>query len=91
MNTLIHSVIGVLSTDLSAPINMMLHISGGKELPKCRELCIQNTDAALGQLVGQFFVLVNFSLAAKDSVNELVISLRRSLEQNITKLDFFDK
>ncbi|KAH8548648.1 hypothetical protein BGW37DRAFT_559789 [Umbelopsis sp. PMI_123] len=48
------------------------HHGRGKELPKCRELCIQNTDAALGQLVGQFFVLVNFSLAAKDSVNEAI-------------------
>jgi endothelin-converting enzyme len=91
MNTLIHSVIGALSSDLSAPFNnMTLHISGGKASPSRQELCIQNTNMVLGQIVGRFYVLANFSQAAKDSVNELVNRLRRSLEQSIMQLEFFD-
>jgi len=91
MNNLILSVIGALSSDLSAPMNnMTLHISGGKALPSRQDLCIQNTNTVLGQIVGRFYVLASFSQAAKDSVDELVNRLRRSLEQSIKQLEFFD-
>lgn len=91
INNLILSVIGALSSDLSAPMNKMtLKISGGKALPSRQDLCIQNTNTVLGQIVGRFYVLSNFSQAAKDSVDEMVNRLRRSLEQSIKQLEFFD-
>ncbi|CAO3659671.1 unnamed protein product [Umbelopsis ramanniana] len=91
MNNLILSVIGALSSNLSAPMNnMTLQISGGKALPSRQDLCIQNTNTVLGQIVGQFYVLANFSQAAKDSVDKLVNRLRQSLELSIKQLEFFD-
>ncbi|KAI9283846.1 hypothetical protein BC943DRAFT_308442 [Umbelopsis sp. AD052] len=91
MNTLILSVVGALSSDLSTPLkNMTLHVSGGKVLPSRQELCIQNTNMVLGQIVGRFYVLTKFSQAAKDSMDIMVSSLRKSLEQSIMQLEFFD-
>ncbi len=63
-------------------------LSGQKELAPLWRRCTQQTDAALGEAVGQDWVNANFPPAAKQNMQLLVNDLEVALGQDIQGLDW---
>ncbi len=52
------------------------------------KLCVENTDSALGEAVGQEFVKRKFSQRDKERIQEMVSNLRAALRKNIGDLSW---
>ena len=63
-------------------------LNGQKELAPLWRRCTQQTDAALGEAVGQDWVATNFTPAAKQNMQVLVVDLEKALGQDIQGLDW---
>ncbi len=63
-------------------------LNGQKEIAPLWRRCTQQTDAALGEAVGQDWVAANFTPAAKQNMKTLVGDLETALGQDIQGLDW---
>ena len=63
-------------------------LTGQKELAPLWRRCTMQTDAALGEAVGQDWVNANFPPAAKQNMGVLVADLETALGQDIQSLDW---
>ena len=66
-------------------------LTGTKEnLPRWKR-CVQSTDRALGEAVGQVYVEKNFPPAAKERMLELVKNMVAALREDLTTLDWMSQ
>ena len=61
-------------------------LTGQKEQQPRWKRCTRQTDAALGEAVGQDWVRENFPPSAKENMEKLVVALKKALDEDIQQL-----
>ncbi|MGH9459110.1 MAG: M13 family metallopeptidase [Thermoanaerobaculia bacterium] len=64
------------------------YMTGAKEMRPRWKKCVDETDEALGDALGQLYVAENFGVEGKKKMAEIIENLRAALEMNIEALDW---
>lgn len=64
------------------------YLTGAKEMQPRWKKCVNATDNALGDALGQLYVEKNFGAEGKKKMAEMIENLRKSLEVNIKQLEW---
>jgi predicted metalloendopeptidase len=66
-------------------------LTGQSELPPRWKRCVESTDGALGELIGQSFVKDKFAGDSKTAAEEMVKTISSAFGENLSTLDWMDE